>query len=187
MTGLEYGQLNFKDAMSAIKLHLIANEMYEGRIEKGIIVDFEGSDHLQAKYIFLKNPFYALMTVLKSPQFILIEQLAKKDDVSSIYPAFSPDEEMFKDMLRQIHRLELARPEKVGGRTGVQPGLNQMPMVKHKIAGREKELEEKIGKLDIRGLIDQILSSKPRDYTLPTTQARLSKFLLRFPSIFRRD
>jgi hypothetical protein len=153
MTGLEYGQLNFSDAMAAIKLHLIANEMYEGRIEKGIIVDFEGISHLQAKHFFLRNPFYALMTVLKNPHFILIEQLAKKDDISSIYPAFSPDREMFEDIFKQIWRLEFSRPEKIGGRTEVEPGPNQMPMVKHEIAGREKELEEKIGKLAIGGLI----------------------------------
>lgn len=147
MTGLEFGERNFRDAMSAIKLHLIANEMREGRIEKGVIVDFEGANHLQAKFFFLRNPLYAMMTVLKNPHFVLIEQLAKKDDISSLYPTFSPDQKMFKDMFEKIYRLELARPEKEPGRTEIHPGPQQMPMKKYEISGRDKLLNVKMEKL----------------------------------------
>jgi len=141
MTGLEYGQRFFSDAMAALKLLQIAKEMEDGRMEKDIIVDFEGDLHLQAKYFFLRNPFLAMMTVLKNPHFILMEKLAKKDDVSSIYPAFSPDKEMFADMFKQIWRLEFARPEKEGDRTGIEPGPKQMPMKKFEIPGRKEALE----------------------------------------------
>jgi hypothetical protein len=63
----EYGEENFSDAMAALKLHQIGQEMVEGKIDKGVIVDYEGSAHLPAKYFYLRNPLYGLMTVLKSP------------------------------------------------------------------------------------------------------------------------
>jgi hypothetical protein len=196
MTGLELGLNNCRDAMSALKLHLIANEMREGRMEKGIIVDFEGAGHFESIYSFLKNPLYALMTVLKNPQFVLMEQLTKKDDVpntnpnrasspslnnkidffrslmqdpkkhpkessnpltqltkegdvKNIYPAFSPNQKMFEDMFGQIFRLELARPEKIPGKTGIEPGSQQMPMKKYDIPGRKEILGKKLENLNL--------------------------------------
>ncbi len=154
MTGLEYGMFYFSDAMAALKLHLIANEMRDGGIDKGIIVDFEGDAHLPAKFFFLRNPLYAMMTVLKSPHFILTEQLAKKDDVSTICQAFSPDEKMFKDMFKQIHRLEFARAKKIGNRTETKPGIMQMPMIKYEIPGRDKILRNRLESLNLNSILD---------------------------------
>jgi len=65
-TGMEMGQLIFSDALAAIKLHKLAQAMNEGRIKKGTIVDFEGSDHLSSKSFFLKYPQYAAEIVLRT-------------------------------------------------------------------------------------------------------------------------
>lgn len=149
LTSLEYGEKNFSDAMSAIKLHLIANEMRENRIEKGIIVDFKGSAHTESTYSFLTDPLRAMETIIRSPHLALIEKLAKKDDVSSIYPAFSPNQEMFKEMLKQIWKLELAYPEKGLIRRWAGRGPWQMPLKKFEITDRDKILNDKLEKLNI--------------------------------------
>ncbi len=107
MTMLNYAESIFSDAMSAIKLQLLAKEMVESRLEKGIIVDFEGYLHVDPKVFFVKNPVYAVYTVLKNPHFLLIE-MAKKDDLPSIYGSFSPDKDMMEEMLRQIWKIALS-------------------------------------------------------------------------------
>ncbi len=125
-------------------------------MEKGPVVDFRGGDHLETTYSFLKNPLYAMMTVLKNPHFVLKERLVKEGDdgsdpdISSIYPAFSPNKERFEDMFKQIYRLEFARPEKGILRRTVEPGHPlQMPMKKYKIKGWKKAMEDKLEKLNL--------------------------------------
>lgn len=156
MTGLEYGELYYSDAMSAIKLHLIAKEMREGRMKPGVIVDFEGAAHLESKYFFLRNPLYAMMVALKNPHLILKEQLAIRGDISSIYPAFSPDRDMFDDMFRQTWRLEFARPEKVGDKTEVNRGKKQMPMTKYEHEDRRTALDTSLSKFKIGDILENI-------------------------------
>ena len=53
-TYLELGQHLFTDALSAIKLHLIAKLMSDKHIEKGPVIDYEGALHLSSKSFFLK-------------------------------------------------------------------------------------------------------------------------------------
>lgn len=109
MTGYEYGEHYFSDAMAAIKLHLIADEMRKGKIDKGVIVDFEGVNHLEQKYFYIRHPYLAFMKVLRNPQLILAKQTEEKFDVSSVYPSFFPDAEAFERMFERIWGLETAR------------------------------------------------------------------------------
>ncbi|NTW14416.1 MAG: hypothetical protein HGA31_05315, partial [Candidatus Moranbacteria bacterium] len=71
-TGYELGQLIFSDAVSAIRLHLIAKLMADGKLRKGPIVDFQGSDHLSGKQFFLRYPEYAMEVALRTLPEILV-------------------------------------------------------------------------------------------------------------------
>lgn len=107
MTSFEYGQVLFADALAAIKMHLMANEMNVGRLEKGVIVDVEGALHLDNKSFFLKNPVYAFYTILKSPHYLSMPFI-KEGNMDSIRSSFTPDKSMMEKMLRQIWDLTLS-------------------------------------------------------------------------------
>jgi len=54
-TGFELGEQVWADAMSAIKLYLIAKEMADGRLRKGPIVYFVGASHLSPLRFFINQ------------------------------------------------------------------------------------------------------------------------------------
>ncbi|HWQ60610.1 MAG TPA: hypothetical protein VN420_05715 [Candidatus Fimivivens sp.] len=94
-TGYELGQLIFSDAVSAIRLHLIAKLMSDGKIRKGPIVDFQGSDHLSGKQFFLRYPEYAMEVALRSLPEILASDATgffRKGKINSVSEALAdPD------------------------------------------------------------------------------------------------
>lgn len=71
-TGNELGQKMFADALAALKLHIMAQSMNEGKIEKGIIVDFEGANHSAMKSFYLKYPQYAAEIVLRTVYELMV-------------------------------------------------------------------------------------------------------------------
>ncbi len=83
-TGYELGQMAFADAMAALKLHILAQKMNEGTVKKGIIVDFEGAEHLFMKSFYLKYPQYAAEIVLRT----INEALAGEMDGSLPYERY---------------------------------------------------------------------------------------------------
>lgn len=86
-TGLEFGQLIFSDAFSAVRLHLIAKLMADGKIPKGPIVDFQGRDHLSGKQFFIRYPEYAMEVILRALPEVLAGDasgLFKKGRVGSV-------------------------------------------------------------------------------------------------------
>lgn len=154
MTGLEYGEGYFSDAMAAIKLHLIAKEMREGRIKKGMIVDFRGAAHLETTFFFLKNLYLGTITALKHPQFLLADRIAKVNRIPSIYPAFSPTQKRFKDMFKELSRLEVSQPMKEwSGEVFVSPNGFQSPMEKVEIPGRREEFDKLLGNVSVNDLV----------------------------------
>jgi hypothetical protein len=84
-TFLELGQHLFSDALAAIKLLLIAKLMADGYLEKGPIIDYEGSMHLSSKSFFLKYPQYAMEVVLRTINELMA---GKVKNLTQIYEVF---------------------------------------------------------------------------------------------------
>ncbi|NTW75596.1 MAG: hypothetical protein HGB34_01720, partial [Candidatus Moranbacteria bacterium] len=101
--GLEFGQVIFSDALSAVKLHLIGRLMADGRIDKGPILDFEGLAHLSNKLFFLRYPEYAMEVVLRTlPELISyhgVEKIVERDLEHPDWP----------EVVRHIAKLAFAR------------------------------------------------------------------------------
>ncbi len=134
-TGNELGEI-FVDALSALKMHIMAVKMNEGIIQKGIIVDFEGSYHLPLKSFFIKNPQYATEVVLRSIHMLMSEygnaepltwkerQAGKNrsENLQEVYRKLkSPD---WERILYEIGRIPMAKVENNPEKT-VHLGSNQ--------------------------------------------------------------
>ena len=78
-TGFEFGSQLFSDALSAIRLHIIARIMADGKIPKGPILDIQGDLHLSGKQFFMRYPEYAMEIVLRT----LLELLSA--DASDVF------------------------------------------------------------------------------------------------------
>lgn len=83
-TGLEMGQFLFSDALSAIKLQMIAKLMTDGYLPKGPIIDYEGGFHTPTKSFFLQNPKYAMEVVLRSLNELMASHVKKNENVDEI-------------------------------------------------------------------------------------------------------
>jgi hypothetical protein len=91
LTFLEMNQMMFTDALSAIKLMLIGKLMADGYIEKGPIIDYEGSFHLDSKIFFLQYPQYAMEIVLRTINELMAGAIKTKK-IGKIYEIFNnPD------------------------------------------------------------------------------------------------
>ncbi len=64
--GLEIGPIVFTDALSVIKIFLMNKMMNEGKIDRGLLVDFQGGGHLYYKSFFFEHPEYAFEVVLRT-------------------------------------------------------------------------------------------------------------------------
>jgi len=106
-TLLELGQHLFSDALAAIKLHLIARLMAEGKIEKGPIIDYQGAGHLSSKTFFLKHPEYAMEVVLRNIHELMAGRV-KKGEISEICDIFKrPD---WEEAVKEIAKLVFKKP-----------------------------------------------------------------------------
>lgn len=102
--GRGIGQLLFSDALSAIKLHLIAKLMADGKIERGPILDFPGATHTFFKTFCVRYPEYAMEVVLRTLPELMAFRATGSSDLSKELE--SPD---WPEVVRQIARLAFAR------------------------------------------------------------------------------
>jgi hypothetical protein len=157
-TGNELGQMIYTDALSAVKLHLIGKMMNDGFITpKGVIVDYEGSDHSPAKSFFLQYPEYAMEIILRTIPELLARQAVKMDsnrDSAEIHAKKVFDHTDWEQVIREIFRIpfkKVADPKP--GRDSVEIGENQRPMIEihpdsyvlDTILASQKEGEKNIG------------------------------------------
>jgi len=110
-TLFELGQHLFSDALAAIKLHLIARLMAEGKIEKGPIIDYEGAAHLSSKTFFLKHPEYAMEVVLRMINELMAGRV-KEGEISEIYDVFRKPN--WQEVVKEIAKLVFKKPSPNG-------------------------------------------------------------------------
>ncbi|MBU4298871.1 hypothetical protein KJ636_02415 [Patescibacteria group bacterium] len=108
-TFLELGQLLFSDALSAVKLHLIAKLMSEGHIEKGPIIDYGGTGHLSSKSFFLREPGYAMEVVLRTVNELMAGRVKKQGNIPEIYQVF--ENPNWSEIVKEIAKLSFKKPE----------------------------------------------------------------------------
>lgn len=140
-TGNELGQRAFTDAMSALKLHILAQNMNEGNIKKGIVVDFEGSNHLSMKSFYLKYPQYAAEIVLRTVHELMAGYMGDDLSVSEMQQGKNKPQNLQRtqemlneppwfDIIQEIKRIPMAYVENDPNKT-VEIGLNQKKMKKY--------------------------------------------------------
>ena len=110
-TLFELGQHLFCDALAAIKLHLIAKLMAEGKIEKGPIIDYEGVAHLSSKTFFLKHPEYAMEVVLRMINELMAGRV-KEGQIEQIYEVFRKPN--WQEAVKEIAKLVFKKPSPNG-------------------------------------------------------------------------
>jgi|GEM_PF-1747899 len=111
-TLFELGQHLFSDALAAIKLHLIARLMAEGKIEKGPVIDYEGTGHLSSKAFFLKHPEYAMEVVLRMINELMAGRVKKKGQIEQIYDVFRKPN--WQEVVKEIAKLVFKKPSSNG-------------------------------------------------------------------------
>ncbi len=104
-TFFELGRLFFADALTAIRLHLIARLMNVGAIKKGLIVDYEGAGHLYSKTFFLNYPLYAMEVVLRMIHYLKEGEIKKIPQVYEIFRNIDNE-----TIIREITKLALRTP-----------------------------------------------------------------------------
>ena len=102
----ELGQCLFTDALASIKLHLVAKLMNDGYLEKGPIIDYEGTGHLPTKTFFLKYPQYATVVVLRMVNELMA---GKIEELSEIYKVF--ENPNWEEIVKEICKLTFKKPE----------------------------------------------------------------------------
>jgi hypothetical protein len=126
-TFLELGQHLFSDALAAIKLHLIAKLMADGYLEKGPIIDYEGSGHLSSKSFFLKYPQYAMEVVLRAVNELMAGRV---ENLPQIYEVFrNPN---WPEIIKEITRLVFKKPEEDPSKP-VEVGPNQRRLLDYPV------------------------------------------------------
>ncbi len=133
LTGNELGQMIYTDALAAIKLHLLGRMMNEEHIPKGVIVDYEGTNHLSSKSFFLQYPEYAMEIVLRTISELLAghaEQGSSNTESAELHSQRVFEHTDWEQVIREIFRIPFKKiAEPVPGRDSVEIGENQRPMV----------------------------------------------------------
>lgn len=111
-TGMEMASVPFTDALVALKLHMLSEGMNKGVIKKGLIVDFEGSNHLSYKSFFLKYPRYAVEVVLRSLGELMKDNMKKEEDTTIEYKNLN-----WKNILKEIGRVHIGHIEDAPDKT----------------------------------------------------------------------
>jgi len=140
-SGNELGQMAFADAMAALKLHILAQNINDGHVEKGIIVDFEGAEHVAMKSFYLKYPQYAAEIVLRTIHEVMAGYVGNnlsladgqqgKNNSQNLRNAQKMlDMPNWFDIIQEIKRIPMAYVENDPNKT-VDIGLNQKKMKKY--------------------------------------------------------
>ena len=126
-TGLELGGALFSNAVSAIRLHMIAKLQGAGKLPMGPVLDYQGSSHLPGKNFFIRYPLYAMEVILRNPHFALIHTLKEGAGVKDTIKFFeNPD---YAEILRKLGELPFHEVEDDESKT-IEPGPNQRKLVK---------------------------------------------------------
>src|SRR3989344_4732371 len=131
MTGLEFGQTIFSDALSSVKLHLLAKLSTGGHIRTGPIVDFQGSGHLSGKSFFIQHTQYALMVVLMNIHELMAgsaDRLDSNEDTAVAYAKQLFTDPDWEAVVRTILELPLYEVERDPNKT-VEIGPNQRKLI----------------------------------------------------------
>ncbi len=139
-TGMELGQMAFTDALAAIKLHKLAQDMNDKIIEKGLIVDFEGALHLPLKSFFIKYPQYAVEVVLRNIHELMAgeagDELSRREEnhgenrsenLKKVYEFFKTQD--YQVILKKISEIPMFHVEKDNNK-GVEIGSNQKKLIR---------------------------------------------------------
>lgn len=132
MTGLELGQVMYSDALSSIKLHLLAKLSSDRYLPVNSIADFQGAKHLSGKAFFMQYPQYALMVILTNIHELMAgdaKKLNKNKKTALVYSRDIFKNQKWKDVIKEILKLPIfsveADPEKT-----VDTGSNQKTLIK---------------------------------------------------------
>ena len=102
----ELGQYLFTDALAAVKLHLIGKLMADGHLEKGPIIDYEGTGHLPTKTFFLKYPQYAVEITLRMINELMAGKVKKLPELYEVFE--NPN---WEEIVKEICKLTFKKPE----------------------------------------------------------------------------
>ncbi len=109
-TFLELGEFIFTDALATIKLHQISKLMADGHIERGPIIDYCGSFHLNTRSFFLRYPSYAMEIVLRHPHILMAGRVKDLDEIYGLFD--DPDwSEIVKEIARLVFRRVLTKED----------------------------------------------------------------------------
>lgn len=138
--GLEMGQVVFSDALSVIKILLMNKMMNEGKIDKGILVDFQGSHHLYYKSFFFEHPEYAFEIALRMLSEVMAGEIdmeektltkdnPQKNEQAMINLLNNLTEKSWKRFIELIGTIPKIKVNKPGIiRRSIEPGLRQRKM-----------------------------------------------------------
>jgi hypothetical protein len=97
--------------------------MADGYLEKGPIIDYEGSGHLSSKSFFLKYPQYAMEVVLRTVNELMAGRV---ENLPQIYEVFrNPN---WPEIIKEITRLVFKKPEQNPSKP-VEIGPNQRQLL----------------------------------------------------------
>ena len=106
-----FGQTNFSDALSALKMHFMNKLMEEGKIEKGLIVDYQGAQHLPLKSFYLKNTELAMMNVFQNIPHLIVSYLFKDEKIDTGSFEFTEKErqERFEKLNKELENIDFEK------------------------------------------------------------------------------
>lgn len=131
MTGFELGQTMYADALSAVKLHLLAKLSNDGHLPSGPIVDFEGAAHLHGKTFFIQYPQYAIMVVLMNIHELMagtVEKLKTNNKTAVEYSKKIFSNPDWRAVIKEILKLPIMSIQQDPQKT-VAPGPNQKKLI----------------------------------------------------------
>ncbi len=131
-TGLEFSQLAFSDALSVVKMFVINRLILAGKLEPGLLVDFQGAAHLHYKSYFLDHPQEALEVVLDNVWEILASHPEVRNRGDILEKLENMDEETWQFVFEFIFSVDsfhqVAPP--TSEQNSVEIGENQRPLEK---------------------------------------------------------
>ncbi len=131
MTGFELGRNIYTDALSAVKLHLLAKLSNDDNLPNGPIIDFQGSGHIFGKTFFMQYPQYALMVVLMNIHELMAghaKKIGSNDDTVLQYSREIFLNPNWEDVIGEILKLPIFSIEVDPSKT-TQVGKNQKELI----------------------------------------------------------
>lgn len=103
-TMLQFGASVFSEALISLKIHFLSVLIERKVMEKGLIVEYQGADHLPNKSFFMKYPHFALMVVLQNLPYLVLNYIYKSNKL--LEEIQNPN---WEEILRQIGRMPMGK------------------------------------------------------------------------------